>query len=110
MYSVTMDGVNWSFSETSDGWTESNYITDEEYKALVKGKEEGKAIIFVHGEKPHLQNYVDEATQLKIDQMTQYLYATDYVVVKVAEGIATKEEYASVFEGRAKAREFLSKI
>ena len=34
-----------------------------------------------------------------------YLRSTDYVAVKLAEGVATKEEYAEVLRKRVEARE-----
>lgn len=43
----------------------------------------------------------------KADEQTAiaYLRSTDYVAVKIAEGVATTEEYAEVLQKRAKARE-----
>ena len=45
--------------------------------------------------------------QAKADEQTalSYLRSTDYVAVKIAEGVATKEEYADVLQKRAEARE-----
>lgn len=39
-----------------------------------------------------------------------YLRSTDYVAVKIAEGVATKEEYADVLEKRAAAREEINAL
>lgn len=45
--------------------------------------------------------------QAKADEQKAlaYLRSTDYVAVKLAEGVATKEEYAEVLQKRAEARE-----
>lgn len=45
--------------------------------------------------------------QAKVDEQKAlaYLRSTDYVVVKLAEGVATKEEYDEVLQKRAEARE-----
>ena len=37
--------------------------------------------------------------------LKQFLNDTDYVVIKIAEGVATKEEYAEVLQDRQKARD-----
>lgn len=45
--------------------------------------------------------------QAKADEQAalSYLRSTDYVAVKIAEGVATKEEYAEVLRKRVEARE-----
>lgn len=110
MYASTKDGVEWMFSKTTRGYWESIELTDEEYEELTEGEKQGKIIMFTHGEKPHLHDPIDEETQIKINNATQYLYATDYVVVKIAEGASKKEDYEGVLQARANARKFLSEI
>ncbi len=41
----------------------------------------------------------------EIAKLKEYLASTDYVVIKIAEGVATKEEYADVIAERVRARE-----
>ena len=50
--------------------------------------------------------------QAKSDEQKalSYLRSTDYVAVKIAEGVATKEEYADVLEKRAAAREEINAL
>ena len=50
--------------------------------------------------------------QAKSDEQKalSYLRSTDYVAVKIAEGVATKEEYAKVLEKRAAAREEINAL
>lgn len=51
-----------------------------------------------------------EAAQEEYDTLKRYLTETDYVVVKIAEGAATKEEYADILEEREKARERIREL
>lgn len=46
----------------------------------------------------------------EVAQFKQYLSSTDYVVIKIAEGVATAEEYAEVLAERAKARERINEL
>ena len=46
----------------------------------------------------------------EVAQLKQYLSSTDYVVIKIAEGVATAEEYAEVLAERAKARERINEL
>ena len=41
-----------------------------------------------------------ELTQRRIEELKQYLSDTDYVVIKIAEGAATAEEYTDVIANR----------
>lgn len=47
----------------------------------------------------------EEIKQARINELKQMLFDTDYVVIKIAEGSATKEEYADVIEQRKSWRE-----
>ena len=46
----------------------------------------------------------------EIAELKAYLESTDYVVIKIAEGVATKEEYAYVLEEREKARQRINEL
>lgn len=46
----------------------------------------------------------EELAEIEVARLKQYLADTDYVVIKIAEGEATREEYADILEERAKAR------
>ena len=41
-----------------------------------------------------------ELMQRRIEELKQYLSDTDYVVIKIAEGVATAEEYTDVITNR----------
>ena len=46
----------------------------------------------------------EQRYQSKIDELKNKLSATDYVVIKIAEGAAKSEEYKSIIDDRAKWR------
>lgn len=48
---------------------------------------------------------VDEIKAQEVAELKQYLADTDYVVIKIAEGAATTEEYAEIIAKRQSARE-----
>lgn len=45
--------------------------------------------------------------QEKVSEAHKYLEETDYVAIKIAEGVATKEDYAEVLAKREEARELI---
>lgn len=51
-----------------------------------------------------------DINQNKIMELRHYLEETDYVVIKIMEGVATKEHYKEILEKRAQVREELSKL
>lgn len=51
-----------------------------------------------------VEKWEKDTTGVELIQLKQYLADTDYVVIKIAEGVATKEEYAEVLQKRAEAR------
>jgi len=68
-------------------------VTEEEAKAWIKQKE-------VDAEKAAIEAEKQEALD--------YLRETDYIVIKIAEGVAMKEEYLGVIKRRGMARNTLS--
>ena len=52
----------------------------------------------------------EELNKREIEWLKAYLSDTDYVVVKIAEGVATAEQYAEILEKRAEAREQINKL
>ena len=51
-----------------------------------------------------VEKWEKDTTGGELIQLKSYLAETDYVVIKIAEGVATKEEYAEVLQKRAEAR------
>lgn len=52
----------------------------------------------------------EETKQARINELKQLLADTDYVVIKIAEGSATKEEYTDVIEQRKAWREEIREL
>lgn len=48
--------------------------------------------------------------QCEIDECKQRLAQTDYVIIKIAEGVATKDEYAEIIAERAALRERINSL
>ena len=51
-----------------------------------------------------------EYKNIKIEELKQKLADTDYVIIKIAEGSATVEEYATVINQRKQWREEINKL
>jgi hypothetical protein len=51
-----------------------------------------------------------EKAQARIAELKELLAGTDYVVLKIAEGVATKEDYASVLEIRQQWRAEINEL
>lgn len=52
----------------------------------------------------------EELAEQEKAQLKRYLSDTDYVVFKIAEGVASSEEYADVLEKRKQARARLNEL
>lgn len=52
----------------------------------------------------------EEDKQARISELKQLLSDTDYVVIKIAEGEATREEYESILEDRQKWRAEINEL
>lgn len=51
-----------------------------------------------------------ELAEMEIDELKNKLFETDYVAIKIAEGVATKEEYAETLADRAIWRERINAL
>lgn len=51
-----------------------------------------------------------EAAKQEEQELQSFLNSTDYVAAKLAEGVATKEEYADVLQQRAEARDRINAL
>ena len=78
---------------------------------LVRGSEE-EGLWWGVEKIPEKSQDEKDLEQAKSDEQKalSYLRSTDYVAVKIAEGVATKEEYADVLEKRAAAREEINAL
>ena len=59
---------------------------------------------------PSEQELARQAKQREIAEKKQYLQATDYAIIKIAEGAATVEEYAEVITLRQAARARINEL
>ena len=76
-------------------------------KTLVINKENPKGI---HMDISAENNNISEPKELKISELKQKLSDTDYVACKIAEGAATREEYADILIERQKWREEINRL
>ncbi len=79
---------------------------DPEHFRVIRGSED-EGLWWGVEEIPKKTQDEKDLEKAKADEQTAlaYLRSTDYVAVKIAEGVATTEEYAEVLQKRAKARE-----
>lgn len=84
---------------------------DPEHFRVIRGSEE-EGLWWGVEEIPEKTQDEKDLEQAKANEQKalSYLRSTDYVAVKIAEGVATKEEYADVLEKRAAAREEINAL
>lgn len=68
-------------------------------------KEEGYHHKIVYIPEPTKDEKDLEAAKQEEQELQSFLNSTDYVAAKLAEGVATKEEYADILQQRAEARD-----
>ncbi len=79
---------------------------DSENYRVVRGSQEEGLYWSVEKIPQKTQDELDlEAAERQEQELLQKLRDTDYVAAKLAEGVATKEEYADVLAERAECRE-----
>ena len=79
---------------------------DREHFRVIRGSEE-EGLWWGVEEIPEKTQDEKDLEQAKSDEQKalSYLRSTDYVAVKMAEGVATKEEYAEILQKRAEKRD-----
>lgn len=113
----TTDGINYGFylEDSIEKLKEYIEISDELHTKLIDGQAYGKRIVF-HGveSEPTLEDPLppteSELAEQEIQELKQYLFETDYIVAKLAEGVATKEDYAEELQKRADARSRINEL
>lgn len=79
---------------------------DSEHFKVIRGTKEEGLYWSVEAIPEKTQDEKDlEAAKQEEQELQSFLNSTDYVAVKLAEGVATKEEYAEVLQQRAEARD-----
>ena len=107
---------NWGFDFDDNAEKYEKYfaLTREEHHALMEGQGRGKVITFHEDGKPTLEDPPPpteaEVAEQKIRELKNYLSETDYIAAKIAEGVATKEEYAAVLQKRQDARAEINEL
>ena len=83
-----------------------NVTKDSTDYRLIRGNEE-EGLWWGVEKIPEKSQDEKDLEQAKADEQAalSYLRSTDYVAVKIAEGVATKEEYAEVLQKRAEKRD-----
>lgn len=77
-----------------------------EYYKVIRGTKEEGLYWSVEAIPEKTQDEKDlEAAKQEEQELQSFLNSTDYVAAKLAEGVATKEEYAEVIQQRAEARD-----
>jgi len=107
VYVGTVNGVDYGFYLSKENLVDYIEITNEEHNALIAGQEDGKEIAFHKGKKPTLETpSISETSKMmqEIASLKHFLDTTDYTVIKIVEGVATKEQYQDKLEERANAR------
>lgn len=104
MYIYKKDGKIMACSEEKQDFSEFGYQcekTDEEILQI-----NGKLYRASEAPKPSQAELEFEEKQ----GLLQYLKGTDYVVIKIAEGEATAEDYADILQKRKQARARINEI
>ena len=83
---------------------------EEEQKKVAKWCNQNQEYRINDDEYIFVEKWEKDVTGAELMQLKQYLADTDYVVIKIAEGVATKEEYAEVLQKRAEARARINEL
>lgn len=109
IYSGTKDGINFGFYLEREGLKKVVELTEERHKAIFYQQSKGKVITWDNDGKIIIKDppapTKKELNQPKIESLKERLKATDYIVVKIAEGVATKESYKKELAERSELRE-----
>lgn len=114
IFAGTQDGTNWGFYLEPKGLVKYFELTNEEHIALMDGQGEGKVIVFHEDKKPTLEDppppTEEEVARNRIMELKYYLSETDYVTIKIAEGVISKEECEDTLKKRTEARAEINKL
>lgn len=116
MLAGTKDGKNWGFYFDDQKESLKKYfeLTDDEHTALMRGQCQGKVIVFHDDKKPTLEDppppTESELATWRIRELKSFLKETDYVAIKIAEGVADSSEYEETLEKRREARAEINEL
>lgn len=84
----------------------------DEYKDMLRM---GYPLLYDNGEITIDKEVMDarneeDAIRIEMDNLRSQLSATDYVVIKIAEGVAAEKDYADILKDRAEWRKRINEI
>lgn len=116
-YFGTPDGTDYGFYLEKDGLTSYVEVSEENWQSLIQqANDNQKAITADSNGNPVLTDLAEielteeEKIQNEITELKQYLESTDYIACKLAEGVATAEEYADELIKRAETRAKINEL
>ena len=114
-YYGTKDGENyWFYTEKTELTEIVKVFSNDEYWALIDEANNTNCTIERGSDGlPTLVSVTlteEEETEIEINNLKQYLQETDYVVIKIAEGAATTDEYADIITKRQEARAKINEL
>lgn len=116
-YFGTTDGTDYGFYLEKDGLTSYVEVSDETWQSLIQqANDNQKAITADSDGNPTLTDLPEieltdaEKIQNEIAELKAYLEQTDYIACKIAEGVATQEEYSEQLAQRAEARTKINEL
>lgn len=113
-YYGTKDGTEYGFYLDTVGLTSFKEISDADWQNYIEqANQDGKELSHDENGNPQIIDRVisdEEKKNQELQNAYSYLRQTDYVAAKLAEGVATKEEYAQVLEKRASARKTINEL
>ena len=86
----------------NSGGIELVYVVDEPAILAVEAYDEMEEVL------RYVLYTEEELVMREYKELMQYLYDTDYVVLKVVEGVSTKDDYLDIFDKRKEVRERIS--
>lgn len=113
-YFGTKDNSEYGFYLETQGLISYKEIDDTDWQAYInQANQDGKELSHDENGNPLIIDRViseEEKKRQELDSLHGYLQQTDYVAAKLAEGVATKEEYAEVLTKRAEARKRINEL
>lgn len=113
-YFGTVNNKDYGFYLSKDDLLSYKIVSDEIWENCInQANKENKTISCDEDGNPILVNRVigeEEKKNQELDSLYSYLKDTDYVSIKIAEGAATKEDYATILEKRAEARKRINEL
>lgn len=116
MLAGTKDGKNWGvyFGDQKESLKKYFELTDDEHTALMRGQCQGKVIVFHDDKKPTLEDppppTESELATWRIRELKSFLKETDYVAIKIAEGVADSSEYEETLKKRRDTRAEINEL